>query len=69
MHYPNDYPIREASFSVELRYRFFPAGELYGDSPPPLDAKINEAEHRELFTGCTLVLTTGASDTHALVGD
>jgi hypothetical protein len=59
----------DVSFSLELNYRFIPAGELYGGSPPPRGAKINESGHRQLFTVCSLVMTTGASDTHAIVGN
>lgn len=59
----------ETLFSVELVWQLIAPEELYGGSPPARGARINEAEHRDLFAGCPLVLTTGGNDTHALVGD
>lgn len=59
----------ETPLYVEIVWQAIAPSTLYSGSPPAPGAKINEAEHRTLFTDCPLVLTTGAKDTHALVGD
>jgi len=56
-------------FSVDLTWRFFTAMDLYDGSPPLRGDSINMDVHRSLFTACKLVLTTGAADTSAMVGD
>jgi hypothetical protein len=60
---------RAHRFSVDLNWRLVRAEVLYPDGPPDHGAMIDVETHRSLFSGCPLVLTTGASSTNALVGD
>ncbi len=62
-------PARAHGFSVDLKWRTIQVDSLYPDGAPVRGTRINMDEHRALFKGCPLVLTTGASSTSAMVGD
>ena len=60
---------RSHQFSVNLKWRRIGPDTLYPSGPPKLGAVIDVNTHLALFHDCHFVLTTGASSTHALVGD
>ena len=60
---------RSHQFSVNLKWRLIGVDTLYQKNPPGHGASIDLEAHRNLFPDCPLVLTTGASSTHARVGD
>ena len=55
-------------FSIELKWRLVRVSELYPDRSPSYGESVDINEHVALFKGCPLLLTTGASSTHAFVG-
>jgi hypothetical protein len=58
----------EHRISVELNWREIAAETLYPDSAPRQGDTIDMASHLSKFIACPLVLTTGASSTHAMTG-
>ncbi|MFC1694916.1 hypothetical protein ACFL1C_02135 [Pseudomonadota bacterium] len=56
-------------FELEVRWQRIDPMELYDGNPPRSGDPVDERQHRKRFSDCPLVLTTGAADTHALVGD
>jgi len=59
---------RAEKFSVELSWQLISADTLYPDGVPVRGTHIDMDTHYALFTGCTLVLTSGAVSLNAGVG-
>ncbi|HCO60848.1 MAG TPA: hypothetical protein DIT58_11745 [Porticoccaceae bacterium] len=55
--------------AINLSWRIVNATDLYQNAPPAIGESIDITEHRARFTGCPLVLTTGATSTFAQVGN
>jgi hypothetical protein len=58
----------EHRISVELNWRVIAAKTMYPDGAPRQGDTIDMASHFSMFTDCPLVLTTGASSSHAMTG-
>ena len=55
-------------FSIELNWQMINPGNLYPEGVPGRGTDIDMKAHYALFTGCPLVLTTGAISLNAAVG-
>jgi hypothetical protein len=55
-------------FSIELKWRIIRPETLYGGNAPRRGSEIDVGAHYALFTGCPLVMTTGAPSLNARVG-
>jgi hypothetical protein len=58
----------EHRISVELNWRVIAVQTLYPNGAPRQGDTIDIASHLSMFIACPLVLTTGASSTHAMTG-
>lgn len=59
---------RAHRFSLKLNWRVMAAQALYPEGAPRHGDSINVETHLSLFKDCPLILTTGASSTHAQTG-
>lgn len=65
----NEVPAARARrFSVELNWRFTDVEQLYPQGAPARGEAIDVGRHISSFKDCPLILTTGASTTHAMAG-
>jgi hypothetical protein len=60
---------RSHRFFVELNWRFTDAEQLYPQGVPVRGEDIDVDRHILSFKDCPLILTTGASTTHAMTGE